>query len=103
MYALLDSNNNVIEIIKEEDDMFPGLSIYDRYSEEFCNMMVKIPDGQDVDQNDVYDQESNTFHKPEQTIPVYTPSIDERVTILEGTALLYSDLATAIREGVNDI
>ena len=90
------SNNVVIEIIPEEDPIFPGIPITDRYSPDFLSKCVAVDENVVVNANDIYDPVTQTFStpapvdppdpEPEQpTVPI--PTIEERVSTLE-TAMM---------------
>lgn len=63
MYILLDENN-VKEIIPDEDPVFPGVPIGERYAPDFVAQLMHVPDGVRVAQNWVYDPEDGTFSEP---------------------------------------
>jgi len=61
-YILLEQNTNkVLEIIPEFDPVFPNVPISERYTKVFIESLLKVDDSIDVEQNWIYNKESNTF------------------------------------------
>lgn len=85
MYVKL-VNNKVFEIIPDEDPVFPGVDISQRYPADFVSELIHVSDDTDVAQNYIYDPETNTFKIPESVIaedqpkPVKTIFKDESLT-----------------------
>ena len=90
MYILLTDKNTVAEIIPDEDPIFPGIPISDRYAPDFVEKLLHFPDETEVEQNWEYDSETETFSKPQAPEP--TPETDTIPT---------ADLDAAYKEGVN--
>ena len=63
-YIRLDSKNSVMEIIPDENPIFPGIPIEQRYTAEFIATLVPVEDETEVEQNWVYDPETKTFDEP---------------------------------------
>ena len=88
MYILLTENNTVTEIIPDENPIFPGVPIEQRYAPDFVAKLLHFPDETEVAQNWVYDPETKTFSEPPkpEPVPVPEPELDlesikaERIT-----------------------
>lgn len=65
MYVRLHENI-VIELIPDIDPVFPGVPIGERYTPEFTASLLHIPDDTEVEQNWVYDVDSQSFRNPYQ-------------------------------------
>lgn len=61
MYILLSDNNTVLEIIPDENPVFPGVPIEERYAPDFVAKLMHMPDSTEVEQNWVYDSAAGTF------------------------------------------
>lgn len=64
MYILLTSNNTVAEIIPDENPIFPGVPITERYAADFVAKLLHVPDDTEVKQNWVYNTETGEFTEP---------------------------------------
>ena len=91
MYILL-RQNTVQEIIPDEDPVFPGVPISERYPADFAAALLHVPDGTEVEQNWGYDPESGTFfpQAPETGTPpdeesdaAFPAELEQRVIALE--------------------
>lgn len=69
MYILLN-NNAVSEIIPDEDPIFPGIPINQRYTPDFVAKLLHVAGDTEVKQNWVYDAETGTFAEPPEPEPV---------------------------------
>lgn len=63
-YIRLNKSNVVMEIIPGEDSRFPGIPIEKRYSTDFIAALIQTADETEVEQNWVYDPETQTFSEP---------------------------------------
>lgn len=88
MYILLSETNAVYEIIPDIDPVFPGVPIEARYAPEFIKNLKYFPDSVEVEQNWVYDPETNTFSTPPEPPPEPEPepSADDILSALLGLA-----------------
>ena len=91
MYSLL-TGNVVSEIIPDEDPVFPGVPIERRYAPSICAKLLHVQDDAGVEQNWVYDPDTQTFSEPA------TPPCPEEPS---GDTIATADLDAAYREGVN--
>jgi hypothetical protein len=57
-------NNIVLELIPEFDENFPSIPITRRYSKEFLELCVFVPENTRVESGWIYDPETNTFSEP---------------------------------------
>lgn len=73
MYILLTDENTVSEIIPDENPIFPGVPIEQRYAPDFVAKLLHIPDETEVEQNWVYDPETQTFAEPPKPEPSPEP------------------------------
>lgn len=64
MYILLSNENTVAEIIPDENPIFPGIPVSERYAPDFVARLRHFPDGTPVEQNWVYDEDTDTFAPP---------------------------------------
>ena len=92
MYILLTDKNTVAEIIPDENPIFPGVPIEQRYAPDFVAKLLHFPDETEVAQNWVYDPETQTFAEPPKPEPSPEPepepepgepTLTERVTAIE--------------------
>lgn len=60
MYILFDGNR-VAEIIPDENPVFPGIHIEQRYAPDFVDKLQHFPDDTEVSQNWLYDPDENKF------------------------------------------
>ena len=75
MYILL-TNNIVTEIIPDENPVFPGVSIAQRYPADFVAGLLHVADDTEVAQNWMYDSETQTFFEPAPLEPTPPPVPD---------------------------
>lgn len=61
MYILLSDQNRVLEIIPDEDPIFPGVPIEERYAPDFISQLAHFPDDTEVGPNWSYGPEGNRF------------------------------------------
>ena len=73
MYILLTDKNTVAEIIPDENPIFPGVPIEQRYAPDFVAKLLHFPDETEVEQNWVYDPETQTFAEPPKPEPSPEP------------------------------
>jgi len=66
-YVLLNQNT-VCEVIPEENPIFPGIPIEDRYSAEFLSQCISVEDDVEVYQNWIY-QDGTFVAPPEPEVP----------------------------------
>lgn len=64
MYIFLN-DNIVSEIIPDEDPIFPGIPIEQRYAPDFVEKLLHIDDSTEVEQNWVYNSETSAFSAPD--------------------------------------
>ena len=76
MYILLTDKHTVAEIIPDENSIFPGVPIYERYAPDFVAKLLHFPDETEVEQNWEYDPETETFSKPQAPEPEPTSETD---------------------------
>lgn len=100
MYILL-SNNTVAEIIPDEDPIFPGIPIEQRYAPDFVAKLLHVADDTAVKQNQVYDPETGTFSDPPVPEPP-EPGPDPEPSP-EPEYISTADLDAAYMEGVNGV
>lgn len=100
MYILLN-NNTVAEIIPDENPIFPGIPIEQRYAPDFVAKLLHVADDTDVKQNQVYDPETGTFSDPPVPEPVEPPEPPEPIP--EPEYISTADLDAAYMEGVNGV
>lgn len=72
MYILL-TNNIVTEIIPDENPVFPGIPIAQRYPADFVAGLLHVADDTEVAQHWVHDPETQTFFEPPAPEPVAPP------------------------------
>lgn len=58
------TGNIVSSIVFDEDPVFPGVLVVDRFPLEFLNSTIKIEENIEVDLGWLYDFESQTFSEP---------------------------------------
>ena len=73
MYILLTDKNTVTEIIPDENPIFPGVPIEQRYAPDFVEKLLHVSDETEVEQNWVYDPETQTFAEPPEPEPSPEP------------------------------
>ena len=100
MYILL-TNNTVAEIIPDEDPIFPGIPIEQRYAPDFVAKLLHVADDTAVKQNQVYDPETGTFSDPPVPEPP-EPGPDPEPSP-EPEYISTADLDAAYMEGVNGV
>lgn len=64
MYIYLSDNRTVVEIIPDENPIFPGVPIEKRYSPDFIQKLMHVPDSTKVEQNWIYEPEMGSFSRP---------------------------------------
>lgn len=101
MYILLSDANYVAEIIPDEDPIFPGIPIEQRYAPDFVAKLLHVADDTAVKQNQVYDPETGTFSDPPAPEPIPEPEPPEPVP--EPEYISTADLDAAYMEGVNGV
>ena len=72
MYILLDEHLRVQEFIKEEDEIFPGIPLSERYSKEFLDSLVYVDDG-------IYLEEGYAFNEETQSWEYLDPPFEEYI------------------------
>lgn len=95
MYILLSESNYVAEIIPDEDPVFPGIPIEQRYAPYFVAKLLHVADDTAVKQNQVYDPETGTFSDPPVPEPPEPSTEPEYIST--------ADLDAAYMEGVNGV
>ena len=93
MYILLTDKKTVMEIIPDEDPVFPGVPISARYAPSFVAKLLHVDDATEAEQNWLYDPETGVFSAPPEPEPVDPepeadpepgqPTLSERVTDIE--------------------
>lgn len=101
MYILLSASNTVAEIIPDENPIFPGIPIEQRYTPDFVAKLLHVADDTDVKQNQVYDPETGTFSDPPVPEPVEPPEPPKPIS--EPEYISTADLDAAYMEGVNGV
>lgn len=86
-------DNIVSEIIPEENPIFPGVPVDQRYAPDFVAKLKEVSDETTVEQNWIYNPDTDTFSAPVEPNP--KPSNNYTVTNEEAEA--------AYREGVNSV
>ncbi len=61
-YLLMDENF-VKEIIFEEDPVFPGVPVQERYAPDFVSKLRSVADDVCVDPSDIWDEATKAFCK----------------------------------------
>ena len=74
MYILLTGKSTVAEIIPDENPIFPGVPVNERYAPDFVSRLMHVPDNTPVDQNWLYDPETGVFSEP---IPEMSTDVEE--------------------------
>ena len=101
MYILLSASNTVAEIIPDEDPIFPGIPIEQRYAPDFVAKLLHVADDTAVKQNQVYDPETGTFSDP--PVPEPPEPGPGPGPISEPEYISTADLDAAYMEGVNGV
>lgn len=70
MYILLSDKNTVSEIIPDENPIFPGIPIEERYTPDFVAKLIHVPDNTEVEPNWLYDSATGTFTPEPEPEPV---------------------------------
>ncbi len=73
-YVVLDSRGRAQEVLLQEDPLFPNVPLEERYSMEFLNQCLQVPDSVDIILGNVWDSENGKFIAP--PIPP-TPDLEE--------------------------
>lgn len=103
-YIRLDSKNSVMEIIPDEDPIFPGIPIEQRHTAEFIATLVPVEDETEVEQNWVYDSETQTFDEPSAPEPGPEPEPEpEPVEVARAVKIaeISADCSAAIDAGTS--
>lgn len=100
MYILLSESNYVAEIIPDEDPIFPGIPVEQRYAPDFVAKLLHVADDTAVKQNQVYDPETGTFSDPPVPEPVPDPDPEPSHN---PEYISTADLDAAYMEGVNGV
>lgn len=100
MYILLTENNTVAEIIPDENPIFPGVPIEDRYAPDFVEKLLHVSDETEVAQNWVYDPETQTFAEPPKPEPEPEPEPEPDLESIKAERIAQSktDLETYLLE-----
>lgn len=101
MYILLSDTNYAAELIPDEDPIFPGIPIEQRYAPDFVAKLLHVADDTAVKQNQVYDPETGTFSDPPAPEPIPEPEPPEPSS--EPEYISTADLDAAYMEGVNGV
>ncbi len=102
MYILLSDANYVAEIIPDEDPIFPGIPIEQRYAPDFVAKLLRVADDTEVQQNQVYDPETGTFSDLPAPEPIPEPDPGPE-PVHEPEYISTADLDAAYMEGVNGV
>lgn len=105
-YCVLTKPKNLVqEIIPDEDPIFPGVPITDRYSAEFLAECIEVDSKTTVEIGMFYDEETKKFREPDpEPIPEPTPpdleslrtqKLQEVSTACEQTIYAGSDVLTS--------
>lgn len=100
MYILLTDENTVAEIIPDENPIFPGVPIEQRYAPDFVAKLLHFPDETEVAQNWVYDPETQTFSEPPKPEPSPEPEPEPDLESIKAERIAQSktDLDTYLLE-----
>lgn len=101
MYIFLSDANYVAELIPDEDPIFPGIPIEQRYAPDFVAKLLHVADDTAVKQNQVYDPETGTFSDPPAPEPIPEPEPPKPSS--EPEYISTADLDAAYMEGVNGV
>ena len=102
MYILLSESNYVAELIPDEDPIFPGIPIEQRYAPDFVAKLLHVADDTAVKQNQVYDPETGTFSDPPAPEPIPEPDPGPEPSH-DPEYISTADLDAAYMEGVNGV
>lgn len=69
MYILLTDTRSVAEIIPDENPVFPGVPVEERYAPDFVRKLLHVLDNAEVQQNWIYNEAAGTFSPPEEQTP----------------------------------
>lgn len=98
-YLYVSDGGILAEIIKDEDETFPGIPASERYTKEFLDSCVERSDEQIAEEGIVvgmlYDTDTDTFHEPKPT-PEQEPKP-------EGYTITEEEVNTAYKEGINNV
>lgn len=72
-YVVLDSRGRALEILLQEDPLFPNVPLEERYSTEFLSRCLQVPASVDIILGNVWDSESGKFIAPPEP-PTPEPS-----------------------------
>lgn len=59
-----DDTTHVKNILPEFDSTFPNIPITERFSKDFLESCINVPDNIEVETGYIYNKETNTFSKP---------------------------------------
>ena len=93
MYILLTDENTVSEIIPDENPIFPGVPIEQRYAPDFVAKLLHFPDETEVAQNWVYDPETETFSEPPKPEPEPEPEPEPDLESIKAERIAQSKTA----------
>lgn len=99
-YIRLDSKNRVMEIIPDENPIFPGIPIEQRYTAEFIATLMPVEDETEVEQNWVYDPETKTFDEPPTPEPGPEPE-PEPEPVEVARAAKVAEISTACNAAID--
>ena len=63
-YVVMSALNQAQEVLLNEDPVFPGISITERYSSEFLDKCIKVADEAEVVMGWLWDEENKAFTNP---------------------------------------
>lgn len=63
-YVYMPDGKTVFEVLPEKDPLFPGVSIKKRFSAEYLDLCVKVPDDTEAESGWVFNSENKTFSEP---------------------------------------
>lgn len=104
MYIYLTDRNTVAELIPDENPIFPGIPVEQRYALDFVERLLHVPDDAGVKENWLYDPETGGFAPPPPPEPEeeppgpQEPPLSQRVETLEQET---AALAAAIERGLS--
>lgn len=99
-YIRISPDNIVMEIIPDEDSRFPGIPIEQRYSADFIAALIQTADETEVEQNWVYDPETQTFDEPPTPEPGPEPE-PEPEPVEVARAAKVAEISTACNAAID--
>lgn len=91
MYIYLTKNNTVKEIIPTFNPLLPGVSIFERYPEEFLELLIEVNDDVFVKEGFIYDSLTNSFREPiEEDYQLIKEELKEELTPAQIREQLYN-------------